>query len=215
MQEATKTAQPVYDNNDEAIMLAFRGGDEDAVQEAFREVYDRMVRPLTYFVENIIFAPTDAEDIVANAFTKLYNARSGMRSMDHIKRWLYVIVRNESIDYLRLRSRQRESHSEVAYLGAETDDHHETERVKSAVFQGILNEIEKLPRQRKAILRLYFFEQKSTAEIASQLGLNCQTVLNHKAKALESLRKSGTKFKGLLEGATTFVLALITFHLVN
>jgi RNA polymerase sigma-70 factor (family 1) len=215
MQEATKTAQPVYDNNDEAIMLAFRGGDEDAVQEAFREVYDRMVRPLTYFVENIIFSPTDAEDIVANAFTKLYNARSGMRSMDHIKRWLYVIVRNESIDYLRLRSRQRESHSEVAYLGAETDDHHESERVKSAVFQGILNEIEKLPRQRKAILRLYFFEQKSTAEIASQLGLNCQTVLNHKAKALESLRKSGTKFKGLLEGVATFVLAFITFYLVN
>jgi RNA polymerase sigma-70 factor (family 1) len=215
MQEATKIAQPVYDNNDEAIMLAFRGGDEDAVQEAFREVYDRMVRPLTYFVENIIFSPTDAEDIVANAFSKLYHARSGMRSMDHIKRWLYVIVRNESIDYLRLRSRQRESHSEVAYLGAETDDHHETERVKSAVFQGILNEIEKLPRQRKAILRLYFFEQKSTAEIASQLGLNCQTVLNHKAKALESLRKSGTKFKGLLEGVATFVLAFITFYLVN
>ena len=96
-------------------------------------------------------------------------------------------------------------------------EHHETERVKSAVFQGILNEIDKLPRQRKAILRLYFFEQKSTAEIAKQLGLNSQTVLNHKAKALESLRKSGTKFKGLLEGVTSFVLVVLvlTFYLLK
>jgi RNA polymerase sigma-70 factor (family 1) len=210
MQEATKIAKPLYDNNEDAIMLAFREGDK----EAFREIYDRMVRPLTYFVENIIFSPIDAEDIVANAFTKLYHARSGMRSIEHIKRWLYVIVRNESIDYLRLRSRQRESHTEVAYLEAESDDHHETERVKSAVFQDILNEIEKLPRQRKAILRLYFFEQKSTAEIAKQLGLHSQTVLNHKAKALESLRRSGAKLKWLLEGVASFLLVL-TFNLMK
>jgi len=202
MQEATKIAKPLYDNNEDAIMLAFREGDK----EAFREIYDRMVRPLTYFVENIIFSPIDAEDIVANAFTKLYHARSGMRSIEHIKRWLYVIVRNESIDYLRLRSRQRESHTEVAYLEAESDDHHETERVKSAVFQDILNEIEKLPRQRKAIIRLYFFEQKSTAEIAKQLGLNSQTVLNHKAKALESLRRSGAKLKWQLDGVINYWL---------
>jgi RNA polymerase sigma-70 factor (ECF subfamily) len=211
MQEATKIPPtPLYDNNEDAVMLAFREGDK----EAFREVYDRMIRPLTYFVENIIFSPIDAEDIVANAFTKLYNARSGMRSIEHIKRWLYVIARNESIDYLRLRARQRESHGEVAYLGAVADDQFETERVKSEVFQCILNEIEKLPRQRKAILRLYFFEQKSTAEIAKQLGLNSQTVLNHKAKALESLRKNGTKFKWLLEGVTSFLLA-ITFYLLK
>jgi RNA polymerase sigma-70 factor (family 1) len=210
MQEATKIAQPIYDNNEDAIMFAFREGDKDA----FREVYDRMVRPLTYFVENIIFSPVDAEDIVASAFTKLYHARSGMRSIEHVKRWLYVIVRNESIDYLRLRSRQRESHSEVAYLGAESEDQLETERVKSAVFQDILNEIEKLPRQRKAILRLYFFEQKSTSEIAKQLGLNSQTVLNHKSKALDSLRKSGAKLKWRLEGVTSFLLA-IAFYLMN
>ncbi len=191
-------------------MLAFREGDK----EAFREVYDRMVRPLTYFVENIIFSTIDAEDIVASAFTKLYNARSGMRSIEHIKRWLYVIVRNESIDYLRLRSRLRESHTEVAYLGAESDDHHETERVKSAVFQGILTEIEKLPRQRKAILRLYFFEQKSTAEIAKQLGLNSQTVLNHKAKALESLRKSRCEIQVPPRRGRQF-RACLTFYLLK
>src|ERR1700722_19385577 len=208
MQDTTKITRSKYDNNEDAVMLAFREGDKDA----FRDVYDRMVRPLTYFVENIIFSPIEAEDIVANAFSKLYHARTGMRSMEHIKRWLYVIVRNESIDFLRHKTRQRDSHSEVAYLGAEIDDLHETERLKSEIFQNILTEIEKLPRQRKAIVRAYFFEHKSTAEIAKQLGLNSQTVLNHKAKALEPLRKNGTKLKMLLEGAATFLLAITFFY---
>jgi len=77
-----------------------------------------------------------------------------------------------------------------------------------------MQEIDKLPRQRKTILRLYFFEQKSTSEIAEQMGLNSQTVLNHKAKALESLRKSGMKFKWLLDGVPGFLLAVI-FHFLQ
>lgn len=213
MQENRKTDlpahhNPVFENNEEAIMLAFREGDTDA----FREIYSRMVRPLTYYVENIIFSQIDAEDIVANAFHKLYSGRTTMRSFEHIKRWLYVIARNESIDHLRLRTRQRESHNEVAYLGAISEDQLETERVKAEVLQNILDEIEKLPRQRKAILRAYYFDQKTTAEIADELGLNSQTVLNHKAKALETLRKKGMKFKGILEGVVAFLLA-ITFYL--
>jgi RNA polymerase sigma factor (sigma-70 family) len=209
MQVMTKIEQPVYEN-EEVIMNGFRQGDKDS----FRWIYDRMVRPLTYFVENIIFSRADAEDIVANAFTKLFHAREGMKSYEHVKRWLYVIVRNESIDYLRARTRQRESHYDLAYLETNVDNNVETERSKTILLQNIMAEIEKLPRQRKAIVRLYFIEEKSTAEIAEQLGLNSQTVLNHKSKALESLRKSGLKFKWLLEGVPGFLLAA-AFYLLK
>src|ERR1700754_5312174 len=199
--QASKREQPR--GNEEAIIISFRDGNK----EAFRIVYDQMVRPLTYFVENIIHSQTDAEDIVANAFYKLFHSRAGMKSFEHVKRWLYVIVRNESIDYLRLKTKQREGKHDLAYLETGIDEQLETERVKAVLFQNILQEIEKLPRQRKAILRLYFFEQKTTSEIAEMMQLNSQTVLNHKAKALESLRKSGLKFKWLLEGMPGFLLS--------
>src|ERR1700748_3129230 len=159
MQAITKLEQSVHDN-EESIMVSFREGD----RHAFRWVYDRMVRPLTYFVENIIHSQADAEDIVANAFHKLFHARASMKSFEHVKRWLYVIVRNESIDYLRLKTKQRESRHDIAYLESGIDEQIETERVKAVLFQSILQEIEKLPRQRKAILRLYFFEQQTTSE---------------------------------------------------
>jgi RNA polymerase sigma-70 factor (ECF subfamily) len=208
MQVMSKIEQSVYDNED-IMMRSFRAGDRDA----FNWIYHQMARPLTFFVENIIFSHTDAEDIVANAFYKLVKAREGLKSYEHVKRWLYVIVRNEAIDYLRLRAKQRETSNEVAYLAEDIEAHAETERVKTTLLQSILKEIEKLPRQRRTILRLYFFEQKSTSEIAGIMGINSQTVLNHKAKALESLRKSGTKLKWLAEGVPAFLLAIAAFLL--
>ena len=209
MQANLPEQQPLH-SNDEAIMLSFREGNK----EAFRWVYDRMVRPLTYFVENIIHSPVDAEDIVANAFYKLFHARANMRSFEHVKRWLYVIVRNESIDYLRAKTRQKESRHGLAYLETGIEEQAETERVRTILLQDIHKEIERLPKQRKTILRLYFFEQKNTSEIAEIMKLSPQTVLNHKTKALDALRKSGLRLKWLLDGVPSFLMAA-AFYLLK
>jgi RNA polymerase sigma-70 factor (ECF subfamily) len=197
-------------NNEDAVMVSFREGNKDA----FRLIYDQLVRPLTYFVENIIHSQPDAEDIVANAFYKLYHARTALRSYEHVKRWMYVIVRNEAIDYLRARTRARENQHDIAYLETGVVEQAETERIKANLLQDIHKEIEKLPKQRKTILRLYFFEQKSTTEIAELMELSPQTVLNHKTKAIDSLRKSGLRFKWLLDGVTSFVVAA-AFYLLK
>jgi RNA polymerase sigma-19 factor, ECF subfamily len=208
--QANLPGQQPLQNNDEAIMLSFR----EVNKEAFRWVYDRMVRPLTYFVENIIHSPVDAEDIVANAFYKLFHARANMRSYEHVKRWLYVIVRNESIDYLRAKTRQKESQYDLAYLETGIEEQAETERVRTILLQDIHKEIDRLPKQRKTILRLYFFEQKNTSEIAEIMQLSPQTVLNHKTKALDALRKSGLRLKWLLDGVPGFVVAA-AFYLLK
>ena len=207
--QANLPERPLH-NNEEAIMLSFREGNK----EAFKLVYDQMVRPLTYFVENIIHSQVDAEDIVANAFYKLFHARSSMRSFEHVKRWLYVIVRNESIDYLRAKTRLKESKHDFSYLESGIEEQAETERVRTVLLQDIHKEIERLPKQRKTILRLYFFEQKNTSEIAEIMQISPQTVLNHKTKALDALRKSGLRLKWLLDGVPGFIVAA-AFYLLR
>jgi RNA polymerase sigma factor (sigma-70 family) len=207
--QANRLEQTLQDNED-AVMVSFREGNK----EAFRLIYVQLVRPLNYFVENIIHNQQDAEDIVANACYKLYHARTGLRSYEHVKRWMYVIVRNEAIDYLRARRRTRENQHDIAYLESGVIEEVETERVKASLLQDMYKEIEKLPKQRRKILRLYFFEQKSTTEIAEEMDLSPQTVLNHKSKAIDSLRKSGLQFKWLGEGVTSFVVAA-AFYLLK
>ena len=191
-------------------MLSFRQGNKDA----FRIVYDKIVKQLLYFANNIIDSVPDSEDIVANAFLKLFHAREEMRTFEHVKRWLYVIVRNEAIDYLRAKSKWRESKEDMAYFASNADELIETERVRSILLQEIHNEIDKLPRQRRNIIRMYYFEQKNTSEIAGLLQLSPQTVLNHKTKALEMLRKNNHRFRRFLEDIPGFLL-VAAFFLMN
>jgi RNA polymerase sigma-70 factor (family 1) len=209
MQALTKIDQ-LTSEDASFLLAAFRRGD----QETFKRVYDRLSKSLLYFVQNIIDSAPDSEDIVASAFLKLYRAREGMQSFEHIKRWLYVIARNEAIDHLRFKTRSREVHQDLSYLGEADEGRIDLEMLRSSLLQSLGEAIDRLPRQRKTILRLYFFEQKTTSEIAEQLQLNSQTVLNHKTRALEALRKTVLQPGWLLPG----VLALVpeaAFFLLN
>lgn len=176
----------IQGSEDSFSLVAFREGDKTT----FKWVFDRLYKPLVYFTQNIINHPTDAEDIASHAFQKLYHIREKMESFEHIKRWLYVTVRNGSIDYLRLKSRNREFSKDITYLGEDGDERLEQEMIKMGILQSLSEAIEKLPRQRRIILRLYFFDNKSTAEIADELQLSHQTVRNQKVSALEALRKT-------------------------
>ena len=209
MQAISKIEQPISEDSS-FILEDFRSGDPSA----FKGVYDRLAKSLIYFVQNIIDNQPDAEDIVASAFLKLYRAKESMQSFEHVKRWLYVIARNESIDHLRFKSRSREVHQDLSYLGEVDEARIDLEMLRSSLLQNLVEAIDKLPRQRKAILRLYFFEHKTTSEIAEQLQLNSQTVLNHKTRALEALRKTVLKPGWLLPGVLALVPAA-AFFLLN
>jgi RNA polymerase sigma-70 factor (family 1) len=206
MQATSKIAQ-LGSENEEYLMVAFREGD----QEAFRKIYDRMCKPLYFFVQNIINSPSDTEDLVATAFVKLYDGRAGMESYEHIRRWLYVIIRNQAIDFLRARRRAREAIKQVIYLEEENDETLNLEMLKTTLLQSLSEEIDSLPRQRRTILRLYFFEQKTTAEIAELLKLSTQTVLNHKTRALESLRNTFLKPEWFASGVLFLILEVCLF----
>jgi RNA polymerase sigma factor (sigma-70 family) len=177
--------------NEEAIMQAFRKGDEDS----FCWIYDQLVRQLTHFVEYTILSRVDAEDIVANAIHKLFRAREGMKSVDHIKRFLYVVVTNEAIDYLHAKTKRQDAVRNLAYLACSAEQQNEMDSANKMQMQTILQAIDELPRQKRTVLTLYFLKQKSTSEIAEILNLNTQTVLNHKSKALESLRETLASFQ--------------------
>lgn len=146
-----------YFLNEDAIMADFRTGE----REAFRYIFDQLSRELTYFVENITNS-LEAEDIVANSFSKLYQARENMKSLDHVEQTLFVMAKNESIDFLKRKSRYQQSDPELLRVSQEEEDHLETERVMAACFQAMLREIEKSPGQYKRIKKLFLFEPKRT-----------------------------------------------------
>lgn len=170
----------------EFIIGAFRRGDNSS----FEGVYRKLSFPLTAYAKKIVNCPLEAQDIVANAFHKLLLHRKDMKSYKHLQRWMYVTVRNEAIDYLRSQAKQRKGMEAWYYLSDYSYAAVSAEKEKTFLLRMLFKAIDELPTQRQKVLRLYFFDKKDTHEIAAMLGLRPQTVLNHKAKALELLRRT-------------------------
>jgi RNA polymerase sigma factor (sigma-70 family) len=190
MQEPPKIigSLEIPEENDPFDIKDFREGGE----KAFRDVYERLGKFLLHFAQNLIDSLPDAEDIVSSAFSKLYNSKSraDFESLVHIRSWLFVIVRNECFDVLRYRARSREVSEDLKHMEKGYEEKFDIEKLKSDLLQSLRDAINRLPKQRKRVIELYFFEGKTTSEIAAILSIGNQTVLNHKTRALEALRKT-------------------------
>ena len=170
----------------EEIVAKFQEGDNTE----FKRIYKHLFQRLTNYVNRFIRSRLDVQDIVADAFCKLLIAHKDMKSYEHLVRWIYRTARNAAIDYLRSQSRQRKGMEAWYYLADYTQDAINSEKQKTYLSKIVNKAIDKLPRQRRTILRLYYFEKQKTHEIAEQMGLRPQTVLNHKTDAIDSLRKT-------------------------
>ncbi len=182
--ESEDRFEPV-DPKERALLQAFREGDK----QAFREIFELMIRPLTYFLEKIVFDPLVAEDLAAETFTKLYKVRAKFKSREYIKRWLYVVARNSGIDYIKYKVKNKTLQRELSYLQSDDETQAETERVIAAVLGELLNGMETLAPQQKKVVHMYYIEDKDTREISEELNLDSQTVLNHKALGLQRLKE--------------------------
>jgi len=78
-------------------MHKFRSGYEPVL----KEIFDLLGASLFFFVNSMINNRQQAEDIVAESFTKLWRQRETFVELNNIKAYLYVITRNACLDYLK------------------------------------------------------------------------------------------------------------------
>lgn len=160
-----------------------------ADQRAFKRIYDVHVRGIYHFLQSIVKDENAADEATSKTFLKVWNNRGKIKNGDHLRYYLYATARTIAIDHLRQKKRQFWSIADQEGLpGAETD------RIDAKIMQAellseIRNYIDRLPGKNKDILRMYFFEQKSTDEIAAMLDMTPQAVRNAKVRSLEKLRR--------------------------
>jgi len=176
--------RPLQDITDAQLVESFRAGDN----KAFERIFTLMKIPLIFSAVAIVHSVADAEDIVGNAFLKLYtHGRKRLTSLEHIRRWMEVVVRNESIDLLRRKTKEKKAHLFLSYQ-AESPEEDDRDIDIDILLEQAVSCLQALSRQRHVVLRLSFFENKTTREIAELLQIDGQTVLNHKAKGIHVLR---------------------------
>lgn len=171
-------------NNEAELMDAFKRGDEDC----FRYIWSATSEALIAFSRTILRNdPDTCHDVVSGSFMKLWSNRERMESFDHIRRYLYIITKNSCIDELRLFKKKKRYENDERHYNTMSFDTYETHVVTNMILIAMFNIKGKV---RSRVIKMIYKGGKTTSQIADSLGISGQTVLNHKTRALEEIRRS-------------------------
>lgn len=188
-----------------ALATAIRAGDESA----FRQLFDALYGPLLGFASSFVRDDAVAEDVVQEAFVRLWDRRSRLEEDIPLRAWLFRTVRN-----LALNNRRDTTTRERLLDDPTVGDSAAAPRpamAPDACTEGAelhrhvaLLVTELPPRQREALL-LSRVEGLSHSEVAATMGCAPRTVNNHLVAALATLRKRLADFGALVASFTVWL----------
>ncbi len=162
--------------DDRQLVETIRGGDSDAFELLVRRKTSK-VYSLCY---RIIGNPEDAKDISQLVFIKLWENLEKYDSRYAFDTWLYRMVTNVAIDFIRNRqSRDNAVNSNLRLVKTATDAE-QAVVVQRKEIEAVFNDVSAVlsPKQ-KTIFVMNQMEDLSSAEIAKVLGCRESTVRNH------------------------------------
>lgn len=131
-----------------------------------------------------------AEDIVQNSFVNLWERKKTVGEIDSEKGLLYVMVRNESLNYIRTQKREQLRHT--TYVTENSDNPLDDESVFEKVLQEEIgtrldSAMELLPPQTQRIIKMSLMGLPNR-DIASTLGISVNSVKTLKYSAIKKLK---------------------------
>jgi RNA polymerase sigma-70 factor (ECF subfamily) len=174
-------SQQLRGTHDPLFPAAFREGDEAAFDCLFREYF----APLTYFANSIVHDEKNAEDIVQDAFVILWQRRKKQSHITSITAYLYKTVRNQALKLLRKQNRSRELPAEAV-----TEASIEEAMIAAETARELYQVIDSLSPALQQVVRLFYLDGKTPAEIATLLDIQADTVTRQRLRALIALRKT-------------------------
>ncbi len=165
-------------------------------RQAFAELYDRFSGPLYGMAVRVVNDPTEAQDIVHDAFVTMWSKAATFDvSRGNAFTWAVTLVRNRAIDRVRSRRRRAEllANAPPADLGYATDEHAVTGSdalTQSEDARMVRAAVATLPGEQRRALELAFFGGLTQEQIAAQLREPLGTVKARIRRGLLKLRES-------------------------
>ncbi len=176
----------LYDDKELCRRIAV--GDEQAFQTLFRLHRDRLFAFAVRFTKSA----AAAEDIIQDVFLKLWEQPDLLEKAENPPAYIFILVRNKTLDYLRKISNDQRLQQEVWLFIAHAQRQAEDtfEKVDAKETEQLINEaVQQLPPQQQKIFILSRTKGLSHEQIAEQLGISKNTVKNHLIAALGTIRK--------------------------
>jgi len=157
-------------------------------QAAFAELVQRYLASLVKFSTRYTLSFPCSEDIVQEAFLRAWrNAGSWSASKGSVKSWLFKIVYNATIDFLR--KKKRDAHVGSFELDIPCEKQNPDKTLLQAQQQQWFDQaLAELPERQRTALCLFMHNGLSVTEVSAVLDLNPEATSSLLARAKRSLK---------------------------
>ena len=160
---------------------------------AFKDLFKNSCQTLINFARRYVKDTQIAENIVQDVFVRIWQNRSQLDPSLNIKIYLYTMVKNHALKYIRHAGvlKRSESYLEQNQPAVKTP---EEETQGRELAQAISEAIENLPEKERLIFSMNRFDYLTYKEIAEIQNISVKTVETYMGRALKFLRKRLVNF---------------------
>jgi RNA polymerase sigma factor (sigma-70 family) len=162
---------------------------------------DRLIGYVRHLIDDA--AERDGEDIVQDVALNLFSRADVLMPIETLSAYVYQSLRNRVIDYLRQRKNvisldeSIDENGESSLLQRLSDSLFDAEKEvsRAELRKRIVNAIEHLPSEQKAVVIETEFNGQSFRDLSRDWGIPIGTLLARKSRALAKIRESLREFK--------------------
>lgn len=164
----------------------FREGDESTFNDLFRSLYG----PLCGFAEGIVKDELIAEELTQSAFIKLWKRHHNFDSLLRIKAFLYIAIKNEAFNHLKKEKNRLKLEQHFLVNSVSSEQNVMDQIIFTEVIFVLNRAIEALPHRCKMVIRRTYLEEKSSKEVAEEMGISISSVDNQRARGIKLLKRT-------------------------
>lgn len=170
--------------NEQELLAKIAKGDERAFTELFQGYY----ASLGEFVFKITESLPVTQEIVQDAFIKIWLKRTSLTELKSFSNYLFIICRNQTYNHLKKIAVARNFLVQIDQHLNENTELHDGEVAIDQYRLLIDKAIDKLPSQAKKVYLLSRHERLKHDDIAKQLGISPETVKKHVQYAVNFIK---------------------------
>lgn len=161
---------------------------DELSQGSFSDFFEFYFNRLIQFAITIVKSEIIAEEIVLDVFLKLWQQRKTLDTINNIETYLFISVRNKSINTLRKEQKfhfdlLEDSHIQLADYKPSA----ESALIEHEMLKALNNAVAQLPAKCKVIFKLIREDGLNRNEVAEVLNISVKTVDNQVAIAVKKI----------------------------
>lgn len=143
---------------------------------------------LLNFVRSRVRDQAEAEEVVQETFAQFFESYDLNTAFEQLGSWLTRVAQNKIVDRFRRKKTQTDYIESLINEEEELFESPEADLSRAELRELILTGLELLPKEQRDVFVMHELEEKTFEQIATETGVNLNTLLSRKRYAVNFLR---------------------------